>query len=247
MTRSKYTIDQIESVIKLKEQLRTNSEIKAITGVKLSKIKEIIKQNGLFLSPDQAQSNAYRSKLSKNPNCMEDMRKKLQDPGIIKKRSESIRATYNSGNYDKDSMSVKAKERFEQMKLNKASYSKGIKNRSKKSQETKLGIPYTQFTELMETIKKEVTDQKGSVCGLALKYNLDANTVSRYFHKAGWSDLVDGAYSTPEKDILNFIKSVAPNLEVIENSRTVIAPYELDIYVPSKHFAIEYKNVYIFF
>ena len=45
-----------------------------------------------------------------------------------------------------------------------------------------------------------------------------------------------------EKELVDFIKEL--NIDVIENDRTVIAPKELDIYIPSKKVAIEFDGLY---
>lgn len=51
--------------------------------------------------------------------------------------------------------------------------------------------------------------------------------------------------SNAETDILNFIKSLNFSFkELVENSRKIIPPYELDIYIPSKKIAIEYNGLY---
>lgn len=46
-----------------------------------------------------------------------------------------------------------------------------------------------------------------------------------------------------EKDVLAFIKSIY-SLPIVENSRAVISPLELDIYIPDKHIAIECNGSY---
>jgi hypothetical protein len=48
--------------------------------------------------------------------------------------------------------------------------------------------------------------------------------------------------SFKEKELSEFIKSL--NLEIIENSRTIIFPKELDIFIPSKNIAIEFNGLY---
>ena len=48
--------------------------------------------------------------------------------------------------------------------------------------------------------------------------------------------------SIAEKQILTYIKLL--DEKVIENSRTIIKPYELDIYIPDKQIAIEYDGIY---
>ena len=50
-------------------------------------------------------------------------------------------------------------------------------------------------------------------------------------------------YSLEEKELLKWIKSIYSG-EVIENNRKLIFPYELDIYIPDKHLAIEFNGNY---
>ena len=50
-------------------------------------------------------------------------------------------------------------------------------------------------------------------------------------------------FSEGEKEVAVYIKSIY-NREVIENDRSLIAPKEIDIYIPEKHFAIEYNGLY---
>ncbi len=46
-----------------------------------------------------------------------------------------------------------------------------------------------------------------------------------------------------EKEVVDFIKSIIDS-EIIENSRSIISPKELDIYIPNKNIAIEINGVY---
>jgi len=50
-------------------------------------------------------------------------------------------------------------------------------------------------------------------------------------------------YSNSEKEIVDFIKSIYSG-EIIENSRNIISPYELDIYIPEKNLAIEFNGLF---
>lgn len=49
-------------------------------------------------------------------------------------------------------------------------------------------------------------------------------------------------FSLPEKDILNFVKQYYT--DVIGNSKKIISPLELDIFIPSLNLAIEYCGLY---
>jgi len=49
--------------------------------------------------------------------------------------------------------------------------------------------------------------------------------------------------SKPEKEILDFIKTIDPDVRVIMNSKTIIPPKELDLYLPDYNLAIEYNGL----
>jgi len=51
-------------------------------------------------------------------------------------------------------------------------------------------------------------------------------------------------HSMAEKDIIKFLKNSIPEIEIVENSRSIIAPKELDIYLPEYRLAIEYCGLY---
>lgn len=51
-------------------------------------------------------------------------------------------------------------------------------------------------------------------------------------------------YSKQEKELLEFIKSIIPNEEIVENDREIIKPKELDIYIPSRKIGIEFNGAY---
>lgn len=50
-------------------------------------------------------------------------------------------------------------------------------------------------------------------------------------------------FSKGEKEVADYIKSIYRGT-VVENDRTMIAPKELDIYIPEKSFAVEYDGLY---
>lgn len=53
---------------------------------------------------------------------------------------------------------------------------------------------------------------------------------------------LNAGVSNKEKELVNFCKQFYPNL--IENDKTLIAPYELDIVISELHLAIEFNGVY---
>lgn len=49
--------------------------------------------------------------------------------------------------------------------------------------------------------------------------------------------------SVAQDEIINHLKSVLPDEEIMENDLTVLEGHELDIYIPSRQFAIEYNGL----
>lgn len=51
--------------------------------------------------------------------------------------------------------------------------------------------------------------------------------------------------STAETEIFNFLKEILPaDILIIKNSKKIIYPYELDIYIPTKNIAIEHNGLF---
>jgi hypothetical protein len=74
-------------------------------------------------------------------------------------------------------------------------------------------------------------------CGKITKsyfFYFQKNPVCRYCVPAG---------SKEEKEVVDWLRTVYTG-EIVENSRSIISPKELDIYLPEKRFAIEYNGLY---
>lgn len=54
-----------------------------------------------------------------------------------------------------------------------------------------------------------------------------------------FTDLISYNRSRMEDDIVNFISIVNPKLQIVRNSKSIISPYEIDIYLPELKFGIE--------
>lgn len=50
--------------------------------------------------------------------------------------------------------------------------------------------------------------------------------------------------SIEEVNLLNYIRELCPNIEINNNTRDIINPKELDIFIPSKNIAIEFNGLY---
>jgi len=76
-----------------------------------------------------------------------------------------------------------------------------------------------------------------------ISYELEVSdvTVGNYFKKHN-IEIKHFIRSSGEKELASYIKSL--NYEIITNTRSIITPYELDIFIPSLNIAIEYNGEY---
>ena len=76
---------------------------------------------------------------------------------------------------------------------------------------------------------------------IAQELNVTDHTIWRRFHD--WNIPVQRfIQSEPEKEMQEFIKS--KEINVVQNTRSIISPLELDIYLPDKNLAIEYDGLF---
>ena len=72
----------------------------------------------------------------------------------------------------------------------------------------------------------------------------ESTTVCSIIDDNGIQDLVDFRYSTMESEVHDFIKSLIPDANIQMRNRRIIAPKELDIYLPDYKVAIECNPTY---
>lgn len=73
----------------------------------------------------------------------------------------------------------------------------------------------------------------------------EANIYDRHGKNSGCPTCITGyKVSKPEKELVKLVKTIIPNAELKINTKSVIKPYELDIYIPEKKIAIEYNGLY---
>jgi len=89
---------------------------------------------------------------------------------------------------------------------------------------------------------KTLYDMPMSSWDIADDLGVSPGTVIYYLnqHQIEWRD---GGYSAAEKSFLDHIRSIYKG-KLITNSREIIHPYEIDIYLPEYNIAIEYDGVY---
>jgi transposase/very-short-patch-repair endonuclease len=86
-------------------------------------------------------------------------------------------------------------------------------------------------------------NQHGTV-GMSEILGITDGTVGRYLEKLGIDRDKTFGYTTSssEIEIANFLRSKFNN--IITNTRKIVAPYELDIFIPEKNLAVEFNGLY---
>lgn len=253
MPKKKTIEEQVQKILEMRRNLVPRKDIAQAMGMPLSRIKDILLRHGLTIGNEAAQQNAYKSKLAKNPNAMQEMRTKID----VEYRSQKIRETYN-GNEElarvKGEQSAKwwaslsDKDKEEHLVKRYAAFigsEKVVKyfNRS--------GIdgldPATSFSLRVEERGGKVlgtyTGSKDKVsvqCQEGHVFDCLPNALQQ---NGGWCPICVGHISNGQLQLYEFVKSVV-FCDVELNNRTVIAPKELDIYIPSMSLAIEYNGLF---
>jgi len=79
----------------------------------------------------------------------------------------------------------------------------------------------------------------------AIGHEWEAKIHDRTGKNSGCPTCITGyKVSSVEKEIVKLIKRLLPNILVETNVKSIIAPYELDIYIPEKKIAIEYNGLH---
>ena len=124
-------------------------------------------------------------------------------------------------------------ERAKQVHGNKYDYSKTIYVNKR----TKVCIICPIHGEFYQTPHNHVYQKQGCPeCGKKYAINYNKNDYENFIKTS--------IKSKSEEEIYNFIKTLLPNEEIYLNDRHILNGTELDIYIPNKHFAIEFDGLY---
>ncbi|WAE77138.1 endonuclease domain-containing protein [Escherichia phage ph0011] len=150
-----------------------------------------------------------------------------QNNSIIEKMKETTKNRYGAEHY---SQTDEYKEKMSLAHLDER-YTIIVENIDKNY------IPLFENTDLMMKVN---TDEYPFWCEYC-----DDLFYSKYKnHKVKCKCQKNNGHSLKEKELVDYIKSLIPNMEIIENDRSVLKPKELDVYIPELKLAIEFNGVY---
>lgn len=151
------------------------------------------------------------------------------------KKKAALQAHYG---VDYPIQSESVKQKIEQTNLQKygakhAIQCKGVLEKRKQTNTAKYGVDHPAKTaEVKEKIRNTLKEQYGVD---ALQQCVEFKEMQLHEHSI--------SSNTSKKELLQFIKSVYSG-KIIENTRKVISPKELDIYLPEKQLAFEFNGTY---
>lgn len=90
-----------------------------------------------------------------------------------------------------------------------------------------------------EFIETYFLGTKPTILQLSNLLGINTSSAGDRVHKYQIEDMIDFRASTIECEVVEYLKLIVPDIEIIKNDRTVISPYELDIYLPEYRIAIE--------
>ena len=89
----------------------------------------------------------------------------------------------------------------------------------------------------LRDIAEEIGSWSGTVSVWLAKHGIVANAPNSY-------DRAEFRSSKEQQEVVDFIRSLLPDTEIIVGNRSVLNGRELDILIPSKKLAIEYNGIY---
>lgn len=98
------------------------------------------------------------------------------------------------------------------------------------------------WNSFIENPRQHIQDRYDSfptVMQLASDLGVCLTSVYNHLDIQNNSDLIQHSHSRMEEEIVNFLRSIIPEIQIKINDRHIIAPYELDIYLPDYNMAIE--------
>ena len=243
--------DEVKQIVQMRQSGVARKDIATQFDVPLSRIKTVLLENGVVIDKQIAQKNAYSSKISKNPNAMQEMRAKID----IEFRTSQIKSAYEN----EELRSLKKKQTEEWWKgLSLEDRGKYLKDRkcaqfsSEKAQRyfSRTGIdgadPSTSFSIRVQerggTVLGQYISSKERVlvkCHQGHEFDCMPNSLQQ----GNWCPVCVHHVSKGQLEIYEYVKSIV-DCEVALGDRSLISPKELDIYIPSMKLAIEYHGLY---
>lgn len=206
-------------------------------SLKNSAVREKIKQTNLVKYGYECSLSApeVKERIKQTIHAKYGIEHISQATFVKDKKKAALQAHYG---VDYPIQSESVKQKIEQTNLQKygtkhAIQSKDVLEKRKQTNIAKYGVDHPAKTaEVKEKIRNTLKEQYGVD---ALQQCAEFKEMQLHEHSI--------SCNTSKKELLQFIKSVYSG-KIIENTRKVISPKELDIYLPEKQLAFEFNGTY---
>jgi len=158
-----------------------------------------------------------------------------KNPEVIQKTKNNCIKKYGYSHYMKNP--ELKKEFFNKQLLKKGYMYSRQQNRKNPLDLNKKFIEENFIDEKTNTFKKTEFDKY-------FNFNSLHNDGHTYLKKFNITYTKLTGTSRAEEEIIKYILSLKPDIKIIKNSRNIIKPYELDIYLPEYNLAFEYNGLY---
>jgi len=211
-----------------------------------------------FVNPDLAAITKLEKYGDQNFNNRDKFRQTMDNKSvgekeqIVKNRQLTAMSKYGVDSFSK---TAEFKEKYsatclEKYGVDNAAKSEEVINKIKNTMYEKYGMHYNQ-THIPNKILKILMNKKlfveyatgKSRVAIANKLDVDVTTIVKYIEKYDCENVLVNIASYPEQLLYEFIQENY-NTEIIRNSRKIIKPLELDIYLPKYKLAIEFNGIY---
>jgi hypothetical protein len=242
-TDRKYSLEDKIKVINLKKEKKTNKEIEELTRVNINKIKEIIKENNLFLNLEDITINSQKAKSKNNPLHLEHMRSFINE-NSHKKIKNSLIDFYKTEEAKeiRSKISNSSRNMWKALRETPEKLEDYLNRRSKESQLSVLGLSEEELEEKFLRIKLAIDSKNSTIAREAEKEKISVSAIYRGFHKRKWQSSLYLNISNGQIELFEYIESLVGKGNVVLNDRTF--GVEADVYVPSLKVAFEYDGLY---
>lgn len=164
----------------------------------------------------------------------------MQSPDIRAKAAKTCLERYGVEHY---SQSDEGKQRIHQIMIDRYGLGDVIFDADRIKANMKDPSKYDECVKFTENPRQYILDtfrdHKPSLKELREAVGLTDDGVARRVDRVDCRDLIDHVFSTMEREVYQALIDIDPDLKIERNTKAVIAPYELDIYLPDYQIGIE--------
>lgn len=213
-----------------KETIRDKYGVDNIMQVPGTKEKIIATVKDKYGTEWYTQTEEYKIKYQNTVQQKYGMNHHLSSPEVIAKRKQTCVEKYGVDNVSKsDEVKHKIKQSL------KEAY--GVENYSQYNMQN-----FDEWCKFVENPREYILsnfDESPTLEDIAYKLGVCLNSVYDYIDLIHNSDIIKRCKSRMESEVIHYLSSIDSNIVIQPHNRSLIYPYEVDIYLPDYKLAIE--------